>query len=307
MMTLIFLRSLFLKACISCAALFFIAGALSAQVKVLSVAPPQTDPLIRTVHGPHIAVYSRGMRSQHLLYLFFPGTGGRAAGSKKMDSIFAVKGLHAISLDYENNVVAVSCAHGTDSTAFDRYREEIVTGRPVSEKVSVDSANSILNRFQKLLIYLVKKDPDGGWNEFVKDGGPIWSKIIVAGHSQGSGHAAYIGKIYKVNRVIMFSGPQDYLDDLDMPAPWQTGKSATSPAKYYAFLNLKDAFNVKHQIANCMKLMQQSQPDTLMVLPGESIHGHKHILINDIPTKDHHGSTISPVFENVWEYMATGE
>ncbi|HVU57264.1 MAG TPA: hypothetical protein VHD83_19515 [Puia sp.] len=300
-----FLRTVLLHRCTLCMVLLLIAGASLAQMKVLSVEPSQTDPLIETVHGPHIAVYEKGIRSQHLLYLFFPGTGGRAAGSKKMDSIFAVKGLHAISLDYENNVVAVSCAHGRDSTGFDRYREEIITGKPVSDKVSVDSVNSILNRFQKLLVYLVKNDPNGGWDEFVKDDRPVWSKIIVAGHSQGSGHAAYIGKIYKVDRVLMFSGPQDYLDDLDMPAPWQTGKGATSPTKYYAFLNLQDAFNVKHQIANCMKLMRQSQPDTLMVKPGEAIHGHKHILVNDIPTKDHHGSTISPVFENVWEYMAT--
>jgi hypothetical protein len=291
----------------ACIALFFIAGTLSAQVRILPVEPTQTDPLIETVHGPHIALYKPGIKSKHLLYLFLPGTGERALATQKMDSIFAVMGFHAISLDYENNVVAVSCSHGLDSTSFDKYREEIVTGKPVSDKVNVDSVNSILNRFQKLLLYLIKNDPNGGWGQFVKDNKPVWSKIIIAGHSQGSGHAAYIAKMYRVNRALMFSGPQDYLDDLNMPAPWQSKKSVTPPAKYYAFLNLQDGFNVKHQIANCMKLMQQSQPDTLMVKPGEIIHSHKHILINDIPTKNHHGSTIFPVFENVWEYMVTAK
>jgi hypothetical protein len=288
-------------------ALFFITGTLSAQVKNLHIDPAQVDPFIQTVHGPHIAMYDTEVKSRHLLYLFLTGTGGKAMGSQKMDSIFAVMGFHAISIDYENNVVAVSCAHGSDSTSFDRYREEIITGKPVSDIVNVDSANSILNRFQKLLIYLTKNDPNGKWNQFVKNGKPIWSKIIVAGHSQGSGHAAFIAKMYKVNRVLMFSGPQDYLDDLHIPAPWQSRKSATPPTRYYAFLNLEDEFNVKHQIANCMKLMQISHPDTLLVKPGETIDSRSHILINNIHTKNHHGSTIFPVFENVWTYMVTAK
>ena len=105
----------------------------------------------------------------------------------------------------------------------------------------------------------------------------------------------------------MFSGPQDYLDDLHIPAPWQSRKSATPPTRYYAFLNLEDEFNVKHQIANCMKLMQISHPDTLLVKPGETIDSRSHILINNIHTKNHHGSTIFPVFENVWTYMVTAK
>lgn len=278
---------------------------LHAAVKVLRVDPHQTDPAIVTVHGPHIAVYDPQAASRHLLFLFLVGTRGKAAGSVKIDSAFARWGFHAISLDYEDNVIAVSCAHSLDSTAFGRYREAIVTGAPVSSKIKVDPANSILNRFQKLLVYLVKHDPDGGWGQFVANGQPIWSRIIVAGHSQGAGHAAYIGKMFRVDRVLMFSGPQDYMDDLHRPAPWQARKSATPPSRFFAFLNLQDPFNVHHQIANCMLLMEMSKPETLMVKPGKVIHGDYQILINNFPTKKHHGSTLFPQFENVWKYMAT--
>jgi len=52
-------------------------------------------------------------------------------------------------------------------------------------------------------------------------------------------------------------------------------------------------------------LMGVSKPKTLMVQPGEAIHSNDQILINDLETKQAHGSTLFPKFENVWEYMAT--
>ena len=179
-----------------------------------------------------------------------------------------------------------------------------MTGAPVSEKINVDPANSILNRLQKLLVYLVNHDPDGGWGEFVDGGQPVWSHIVVAGHSQGSGHAAYIGKMFKVDEVLMFSGPQDYLDDLDKPAPWLARPSATPPSRFFAFLNENDPFNVHHQIANCTVLMGLANPKTRMVEPGEAIDGDDQIFVND-QTEQAHGSTISPQFENVWKYFGT--
>lgn len=276
-----------------------------AAVKVLYVAPHGTDPAIETVHGPHIALYDPQAAPLHRLVLFLVGTRGKAADSLAFDSVFAKWGYHAISLDYEDNVIAISRAHSLDRTSFDRYRDSIVTGDPVSATIHVDSDNSILNRFQKLLVYLVKHDPGGGWDEFVHHGQPDWTHIMVAGHSQGAGHAAYIGKLYRVDRVLMFSGPQDYMDDLHQPAPWLSQKSATFPSGFFAFLNSQDPVNVQHQIANCMALMDMSKPETLMVKPGEVIHGGYQILINDLPTQLHHGSTLFPQFTNVWEYMAT--
>jgi hypothetical protein len=280
-------------------------ASLYAAVRVLRVEPGQTDPAIESVHGPHIALYDPQAADCHRLYLFLVGTGGKATGSLKMDSIVAGWGYHAISLDYENKVVAVACAHSLDRTAFGRYREAIVTGAAVSDKIKVTPANSILNRFEKLLTYLVKHDPEGGWDQFVKDGQPVWNHIIVGGHSQGSGHAAYIGKMFSVDRVLIFSGPQDYMDDLHQPAQWQANPSATPPSRFFAFLAKKDPFNVQHQIANCLLLMHLSKPETLAVKPGEAIHSNWHILINDIPTKSPHGSTVLPEFKNVWKYMLT--
>lgn len=279
--------------------------ALHAQAKVLRIDPHQVDPAIKTVLSPHIAIYDPQVASNHRLFLFLAGTNDNPETGLGIDTTFAAWGYHAISLDYENTVLAASCGRTTDDTACGRYREAIVTGASVSDMIKVDPANSILNRFQTLLEYLVKNDPAGGWKEFISDGKPDWSRIIVAGHSQGSGHGAYIAKLFKVDRVLMFSGPQDYNVALDKPAPWQARPGATPPSRFFAFLNQQDPYNVQHQIANCMTLMDLSKPETLMVTPGEAIHGGHQILVNDFPTDKHHGSTLFPQFASVWQYMAT--
>lgn len=277
---------------------------LHAEVKVLRVDPQQTDAAIEAVHGPHIALYDPQTASNHRLFVFLSGTKGRAESSLPLDTSFTKWGFHAISLDYEDDVLAVSCAHSPDNACFDHYRDAIVNGAPVSDKVTVTSANSIQNRFQKLLAYLVKQDPEGGWGEFVHHGKPVWNRIVIAGHSQGAGHAAYIAKSFAVDRVLMFSGPQDYFDDSEKPAPWQALKSATSPSRFFAFLNRNDPYNSEHQIANNAVLMGLSKPTPLTVQPDEAIHGDYQILINE-ETKQAHGSTLFPEFENVWKYMAT--
>ncbi len=283
--------------------LFLSNSGIHAQMRVISVSPHNLSSDITEVHSPHVALYNPEVQSRHKLILMIQGTGGSATDMHTMDSIFTDMGYHVISLDYKNNVISTVCEHSKDSTCSYDFRKEIITGKSLSDKTKVDSANSILNRLNTFLQYLIRKDPQGKWDRYFKKGKPIWKKIIVAGHSQGSGHAAMLGKMFKVNRVLIFSGPQDYLIDLKRPSPWLSRKSATPEKRYYAFLNLKDPFNAEYQIANCKKIMHAIHPDTLMVQAGEKIQGNHHILINDISTKDHHGSTLFPEFKNVWAYM----
>jgi len=287
----------------SCFLLLAAIHPLHAQVKILMVDPPATNPSIELVHSAHVIAYDTHIPSNHKLILMMVGTGGHASDSRAMDSVFATMGYHVISLDYENSVITTVCSHSKDSACFDNFRQEIITGDPVSDKVEVDKTNSLLNRFNYLLRYLIKHDPAGKWNEFYAGGQPVWNKIISAGHSQGAGHAGYLGKMFKLSRVLMFSGPQDYLDDLHQPGAWQSKKSATPPSRFFAFLHLEDPFNVHHQIADDMKLMNLSRIDTIMVQPGVPVRGHAHILINDISTNNPHGSTVSLQFANVWKYM----
>lgn len=287
----------------------FLAATLNAtahaEVKILKVDPNLTDPAIEAVHGPHLALYDPEVSSNHRLFLYFVGTGVHAEGGLAIGRSFARLGYHVIALDYENKVLAASCVHSSDSSCFDSYRAAIVSGAPGSDKVHVEPSNSILNRFDKLLAYLVKEDAGGGWGEFVAEGKPVWRRVVLAGHSQGSGHAAYIAKLYEVDKVLMFSGPQDYLSDLDKPAPWESRPSATPPSRFYAFLNVNDPFNESHQIASCEALMHASRVNPFKVEPGQALSGVHQILITDVDPKHAHGTTVSPQFENVWDYLGT--
>ena len=170
------------------------------------------------------------------------GTGDLATRMRPIDSCFAMMGFHVISIDYPNNVVSTTCSNSTDSSCFDDFRQEINFGTPVSAVVQVDSANSIVNRLSKLLVYLAKQDPAGGWAAFLKGNQPRWDKIVIAGHSQGAGHAAYLGKCFKLAGVLMFSGPQDYLKVFHHPARWQYLKELAVSRNHLAISTIRITF-----------------------------------------------------------------
>jgi len=279
-------------------------GEAGAQVKLLRVRPFVTDTAIFEVHGPHIAQYDSTMADgRQELVLMIQGTGARALGCRKFDSCFARMGYHVISIDYPNDVVTTVCSDSPDSACFDGFRQEILFGRPVSEKVKVDSVNCIVNRFTVFLRWLVKNDPSGEWGAFLEDGRPRWDRIVVAGHSQGAGHAAYLGKMYALKGVVMLSGPQDYLKVFSRPAPWQGLPGQTPAARQFAFLNLQDPYNYSFQVADVAAVTGFSPKDTTVVVAGGPVEGERHIFVNDLETRDHHGSTMNEVFLPVWKYI----
>lgn len=273
------------------------------SLKVLLVDPASTGAGIVRMHSPHVAMYDTKATSTHKLFLMIVGTGGSATETRPIDSVVAGFGYHVISLDYKNNVITTVCNNSHDSACFDHFRQEIMFGTPVSDSVNVDTTNSIINRFEKVLAYLVKNDAQGGWGTFYKHGKINWGSVVVGGHSQGAGHAAYIGQHFSVSRVLIFSGPQDYRVFFKSPAAWLSAKSATPASKYYAFLHLKDQYDITRQLANCNVLMRTAKPDSVMIKPGMALHTSKHILVNDVAEGNAHMSTMQPIFTNVWEYM----
>lgn len=281
----------------------FLCKSTIAQLKTDLIVPGETATGIVTVHGDHIALYNPSVKDKHRLILMIQGTGARAKSCFTIDSCFAQMGYHVISIDYKNSVIATACSHSKDSGCFTNYRQEIICGTPVSDKVQVDSANSIVNRFTKLLLYLTKYDPAGKWDYFLKNGSPSWKQIITAGHSQGAGHAAFLGKKYRLAGVLIFSGPQDYLVQFKEPAPWQAVKGRTDIRKYISFLHVKDPFNFNYQVANINAIIHRAATDTVMVVPNKEPHSHSQIFVNSIETKSPHGSTLRTEFLPVWATM----
>lgn len=275
--------------------------------RVIIIDPAQTGAGIDKVHSGHMALYYPKIKNEHKLFLMIVGTTGAATDMIAIDSTVAGMGYHTLAIDYRNNVITTVCNNSPDSACFDKFRQEIMFGTPVSDSVNVDSANSIINRVEKALQYLVKNDPGGEWTDYIAGNNIKWANIIVGGHSQGAGHAAFIGKRFNVSRVLIFSGPQDYRVAFNSPANWLGVKGLTNVKKYYAFLHSKDQYNVTRQLANCARVMNLPRPDYEQVEPGVALRTTRHILVNSIEAGNAHMSTLLPQFKNVWEYMLKNE
>jgi hypothetical protein len=286
---------------------------LNAQLHVVAVSPDSTGSAIRTIHGNHFAYTNAAVVSKHRLVLMIEGTGSAAQDLFSFDTSIAALGYAVISLDYPDNVITTTCSNSTDRSCFDGFRQEIVFGTPVSPIVEVDSVNCLYNRLLQFLHYLVLRDPGQGWGEYIQGDLIQWDKIIAGGHSQGAGHAAFLGKHFPLARVLIFSGPQDYLAVYHTPSGWLSGKSMTAPSQYYAFLHVRDPYDFNKQLANSKVLMGGA--DTLMVSPGIALPvtpglpagRRRHILVTNIETKDPHGSTLEPLFRPVLKYMLADE
>jgi hypothetical protein len=113
-------------------------------------------------------------------------------------------------------------------------------------QIKVDAANSIYNRFTKLLSYLANADDQGtsesnagdGWSEYLLDDvTPRWSRIAVGGFSLGGGQAALIAQLHHVKRVVLLAAPLDGTDG--KPSPW-VGIDATPANRYFTLVHYRD-------------------------------------------------------------------
>lgn len=105
---------------------------------------------------------------------------------------------------------------GVDNCAG-RVREEKILGTDRSNVVDVPLADSIAQRLIQIVSYL----KNNGFEfpvEFTTDSSVDWTKLNVGGHSQGSGHALYIGKTFGAHHVCIIGGIHDVPDSIP-PVP----------------------------------------------------------------------------------------
>ncbi len=205
------------------------------------VLPANTDAAIDTDLDAHFAVNpAPTVAAKQRLFVFMPGAFGKPANVRAIVREAAASGLHAIGLNYPNNATVASlCSGSSDADCFGNTRQEILTGSDSSAVVAITRANSIENRVVKLLQTLHGQAPAEGWNAYLTAAGqPDWSRIRIAGHSQGGGHAAFIAKRYAVDRAIYFSAPADATPD--GLAPWLSAAGMTPGARQAGFTHLRD-------------------------------------------------------------------
>jgi pimeloyl-ACP methyl ester carboxylesterase len=287
-----------------------------------NIDPDSTGNGIKKIYNGHLATVDDSKKSNHKLLIAIPGTGGTAYAFKHLGDVAAAMGYHAISIDYPNKRNTATLGGSPDKLVFNKFRQELAFGTPVSDSINIDTANSIVNRITKLVVYMAKTRPSEGWEQFLKNGNIVWDKVVVAGHSQGSGHAAYLGTKFKVHRVIMFSGPQDFLTAYDTPAPWLSGQSATAAKNYYSLLHTNDPYNTDRQTRNDLTLMHTDSTVITRFTLKPEFNSKTRIFISDAPISAtdlfddpakataklsapaaHHSSTIRPLYADVWRYL----
>jgi hypothetical protein len=293
-------------------AIFISENLCFAQVKSYYISPDSTYPGIEKIHSGHFVTVNISNTSGKKLLVSIPGTTGPGDVMRSLDSVAALEGYHAISLDYPNNRNTASFINSTDKEAFNKFRQELDFGTPVSDSVNVDSLNSIINRITKLVIYLAKTRPQEGWNNFLDHDKIIWERVTLAGHSQGAGHVSYIGHAFKVHKVIMLSGPQDFLSNFDMPAPWLSADSKTPYSSFYSLLHDDDGYNTQRQIRNGLAAMHTDSSVIYHFTNMDAFPKEDRIFISDIPVQNttqqnigmqNHMASIMPMHSKVWIWL----
>lgn len=288
------------------------AACCAAQVQTYYIRPVQTDPGYDPTEDS--SAVSRNTTSQvNKLFLFIGGTGSSSSTSyNALRLLSAGLGFDFINLSYPNSVAAASLASDPDSMAFDHYRQELCFGTPVSDDVNVDSLNSIHTRTVRLLNYLDLTYPLQNWGQYLASPSTLdWSRIVVGGHSQGSGHACYLAKQYAVDRVLMFSGPNDYSDFHSNSAHWVRQPGATSVSGHYSYLSLNDeAVAYDKQSDVIIGLGMLAGDDTTHVDPIPAPYGNSHCLYTTQPPGVvllNHNVPImlSAINNDVWTYLLT--
>ena len=174
------------------------------------------------------------------LVVFLPGTQGKPEQYTEILRAAAGWGFHAVGLNYPNQTAVGSlCGDSADTNCYWNARTDVLfgDGTPVAGQSDVTPADSIVNRLDKLLLSMQSNHPDEGWGQFLLSDDTVdWSKVVLAGHSQGGGHAAVMAKTVSLSRAVYFSAPADWNNLTDQPADWTLSKPNVTPAsRQYGF------------------------------------------------------------------------
>jgi hypothetical protein len=226
------------------------------------IRPSRTDPLINDVSpsssiegfGNHVVGIPTNPNGK--LWVHMTGTGGKPylPGPGRYlndvwDGELMGQGYTVLDIAYDNEVSVTDSCSTTAGRAINNcagdLRLEVLTGANVSTLRTVNVSNSVNNRVQKLIDYLIS-------NSFPLPSGSspfAWPNVSVSGHSQGAGHAYYISKYWGTQFGFFMGGPYDVADwvptvpvGLNNIADWylDAATNVTPVSKMGAFLTTAD-------------------------------------------------------------------
>ena len=298
-----------------------------ARLTLYTVKPSTTDAHISSTWNKSHYIYLDKQQSPNQdLFLFLGGSYSKPKYYQYILQEAAKRGYYAIGLTYPNKwTVSHLCGQIYTEDCFWELRQEIISGTDLTDVIDISATESITNRLVKLLTYLDTQYPDQNWQQWLDNGNPDWPDIIVAGHSQGGGHAAVIGKLNTVDRVLMFAAPEDTLQD-GTPASWFTRTGLTPSNLYFGFDHINDPFWA-HNAANWILLGLDELGDIIDVDTASSFTSSRRFQTNLTPStgvsegRDAHGAVVSdpltplssdnfPVYsttDDIWDFMLEGK
>ena len=159
------------------------------------------------------------------LVLFLPGTGTPPDAVSTLLQAAADMGHHVLGLSYASLPIPVSltdlwCTRpGADAAACNvQLHEGVLFGREEAPggsgaPPSDDETGNVwpVPPEESVAALAASALRDLGWTQFLRDGNQTvaWERVVVAGHSQGAGHAAYLSVARPVRAAVLFSGPQE--------------------------------------------------------------------------------------------------
>lgn len=264
----------------------------------------------------------------HRLFIFLVGTGGNPEGSEEILREGGRRGFHVISLAYRNlkSIDDYCNPYPNSADCAGNVRRDLIVGEKsdgsdgASQLINVSRTDSILGRFDDVLAYLIAHHQDKGWQQFTTGNGIDWSKVVVGGHSQGAGHAAYLGRIRKLARVGLLSGVYDQYtkDGVKTPSAWLDGAKLTDNYCYFGFGNEKEYPNLngfaslkQSWVALGMttsgpvtSVDDEGDPPTTVHAPTNNSHRMSTSVWRMKPGINAHVETVNnPAFLPVWSYM----
>jgi hypothetical protein len=215
-------------------------GAILAPAGCVVFTPQQAgaDPSGVNATQYQIALEPAGV-AKGVLVVHLNGSLGSPAGQiadpqKNLYSALSAAGFHVIGVAYRSNAIVGVLCNGSPS-CFAPTRRTLVLGSYVagapSSLANTRADEGIVQRLDAALSLLTAARPSGGWAQYQANlsapdilGHIAWNKVIASGHSQGGGHAAFLGSVAALRRVVQLSSTCDYTSGV--AAPWTSAALA---------------------------------------------------------------------------------
>jgi pimeloyl-ACP methyl ester carboxylesterase len=191
-----------------------------------------------------------GAPKHHSLVVFLPGAHDVPVHYPNFLEHARSRGFHVIGLGYLSDVSLKDTCEN-DPACPGKYRDELTFGRPalpegLGPDIEDHPEDSIDERLKAVLHHLTMVDPDGKWWQFLEFGKkhghgfqPRYRKIVFAGHSLGTGFAAYYARHKNVRRMLMLGGPLE-MPPFEGTADWYFEPFRTKGFKLWGLVHVNN-------------------------------------------------------------------